>query len=985
MSSHSMSVCLISGSSVGTTFEYRVLHKQEQLALCGIRSLVRHYLPRRDVTLEEALSCTVVYLYRVPHDAFIEDLIERALARGIPTLFDTDDLIFEPELAQWVDSLKTMSDDEAALYYEGVWRYRQTLLACDYVVAATEYLAERARAHGKLTFVHRNALGERFMQIAEGLYRERQMSAAASGRIIIGYVSGTATHNRDFLEASPALVQVLQRHPEVELHVLGPLAVPAELNCFGERVRSLTPVHWTEVPHILNTFDINLGPLERENPFCRGKSEVKYIEAASLGIPTVASRIDAFEFAIRDGENGFLAGDPAEWIEKLEQLLADPALRQRMGQAARADALTRYAAATRSRELAETLQAIQRLHPQPQISSETEAEHAARRPLVLNWIFTEPIPGSGGHADIIRMMNLLASFGHQVNVYTVPFTRLSDKSDLEIRRFVERHFTELRGHLQKWIGGPVAEADATILTYWETAYMLGDRIDASKIFYFVQDWEPFFYSMGTQYLRAEQTYKMGFSCITLGRWLTEYLRRQYGADADYFDLAVDHDIYYPRSVNRPDQPRICFYARPSTPRRLFPLGIAALQLVYQRHTNVEIVFYGAADTDLAGQAIPFPFVNRGLLSEEDLATLFSTSHVGLVLSASNCSLVTPEMMACKCAVIDLNRETVQGVLEHEVNALLAEPTPEAIAGAILRLLDDASLRQRLVESAYRQVQDLSWEKSARRVESLLYEKLSASGHRLIWPSTATRSSLPSTSDLPADQQERLNALHRRRGQAAAQWRVRARGWLKRWLGIERGMLLNRKAVQTIGEIAGRRYVGQSFVARHARLHRIDLLVATYGRRNTRDVIFHLKTSPAAAQDLATVRVNTSLMADNNYVHFVFEPRPDSSGKAYYFYLESPESAPGDAITLWTFSQVNLPNAELSVNGRRQEGQLIFGVFYTDEALGEVGERPLLHEWRRPTTLGDRVVKAYQVLTTQGLSGFRREVGNYRKWRTGKRS
>ena len=990
-------VYLASGSNVGTTFEYRVLHKQEQLAHCGIKSIVRQYLPRQEVTFEEALSCSVLYLYRIPFDPFIEDLIARARARGIPVVFDADDLIFEPEIAYRVDNLKTMSHDEAALYYEGVWRYRRTLLACDCAVLATDYLAERARALGKPAFVHRNALGEVLMQAAEPLYAQRQISPSSSQQIIVGYGSGTDTHRRDFAEVADAMATILTRHTSIELRIVGPITLPESLSPFKERIKSLPRVSWHEWPAILHSFDINLAPLEPDNPFSRGKSEVKYIEAAILGIPTLASRIDAFEFAIRDGENGFLAGDTDEWVEKLERLLADPALRHQMGEAARADVLARYTPSVRGRELVETLETIQSRHVrQPTSNAPTGLPNPAEsggpgdppralasKPLILNWVFTEPIPGSGGHADIIRMMNLLADFGHRINIYMVPFARLSDKSDLEIREFVRRHFADLHGHLFKWTGGPMVESDATILTYWETAYMLGGRVDVSKVFYFVQDWEPFFYPMNTQYLRAEQTYKMGFSCITLGRWLTQLLRERYGADADYFDLAVDHTIYYPRLVNKPDHPRICFYARPSTPRRLFPLGIAALDLVYRRRTDVELVFYGAAGSDLTEHAIPFPYVNRGILSEDELAELFSTSHVGLALSSTNCSLVPPEMMACKCAVVDLNRETVQGVLEHEVNALLAEPTPEAIAEAIWRLLDDEMLRQRLVETAYRQMLDRPWEKSARKVETILYGKLPESKRMLVHGRVVPRPPLPAGDDLPAGQRERLSAIHEQRHQAGALARAIGKRWIKRLLRIEPESLLDGKAIHTLGELTGKSCIGQSFVALHSHLCRIDILTATYGRRNTRDVIFHLRASPTATEDLATARINAALIADNSYVSFVFEPQPDSQGRLYYFCAESPESLPGDAITAWACHRVDLADAALYHNHLKRNGQLVFGAYYRDDYFGEVGERPMLHAWRRSTTFGDRLVKAYRVYSSQGIDGLWREVKNYWKWRTGK--
>jgi glycosyltransferase involved in cell wall biosynthesis len=45
---------------------------------------------------------------------------------------------------------------------------------------------------------------------------------------------------------------------------------------------------------------------------------------------------------IEDGVNGFLAGTPEEWREKLGLLIADSALRERMGRAARETVQQRY-------------------------------------------------------------------------------------------------------------------------------------------------------------------------------------------------------------------------------------------------------------------------------------------------------------------------------------------------------------------------------------------------------------------------------------------------------------------------------------------------------------------------------------------------------------------------------------------------------------------------------------------------------------------
>ncbi|RME50086.1 MAG: glycosyltransferase, partial [Caldilineae bacterium] len=455
----SFSVYFISGCKAGTTFEYRILQKQEQLAAHGIHSVARQDLTGGErLLLREVAAHDILYLYRIAYSPLLESLIAQARALGIPVIFGTDDLVFEPEEVRHVDPVRAMGDEEAALYYEGVWRYRRTLLASDAVITSTGYLADRARTLGKPAFVHRNGLSG--WMITEADKRMQQSPARpADGKIIIGYGSGTATHRKDLAEAAEGLARVLARHPHVELHIVGALhpgddpALPDELRPFAGRIRHRPAVPWRDWLAVQRTFDINLAPLEAGNPFCDAKSEIKYTEAAIVGVPTVASRTAAFEFAIRDGETGFLAGNTDEWAAKLEALVTDASLRRRMGEAARADVLARYAPETMGQQLVETLSAIRALR-RPQIHPASNPA-PDETPLILNWIFPEPMPGSGGHTDIIRMMNLLAGFGHRVNAYIVPRQRLWDKSDLEVRQFVHRHFAPLNGGVFKWNEGPM--------------------------------------------------------------------------------------------------------------------------------------------------------------------------------------------------------------------------------------------------------------------------------------------------------------------------------------------------------------------------------------------------------------------------------------------------------------------------------------------------------------------------------------------------
>jgi predicted small secreted protein len=55
----------------------------------------------------------------------------------------------------------------------------------------------------------------------------------------------------------------------------------------------------------------------------------------------------------------------------------------------------------------------------------------------------------------------------------------------------------------------------------------------------------------------------------------------------------------------------------------------------------------------------------------------------------------------------------------------------------------------------------------------------------------------------------------------------------------------------IGEIYGAKTVGQTFVSTQPSLDRIDILLATYERTNTEEIIFHLRSSPNSPNDLPT--------------------------------------------------------------------------------------------------------------------------------------
>ena len=61
---------------------------------------------------------------------------------------------------------------------------------------------------------------------------------------------------------------------------------------------------------------------------------------------------------IRDGENGLLVRTEAEWLSALERLLDDPALRRRLGEQARKDAVANYSTKAVARDYRRVLASV---------------------------------------------------------------------------------------------------------------------------------------------------------------------------------------------------------------------------------------------------------------------------------------------------------------------------------------------------------------------------------------------------------------------------------------------------------------------------------------------------------------------------------------------------------------------------------------------------------------------------------------------------
>jgi O-antigen biosynthesis protein len=331
-------------------------------------------------------------------------------------------------------------------------------------------------------------------------------------------------------------------------------------------------------------------------------------------------------------------------------------------------------------------------------------------PLTVAWVCSPPGPGSGGHTTMFRMVSALERAGHTCVVY------LDDRHGGSLERHTEGIRTwwpwveaEVR-HVEDGI----EDAHAIFATAWDTAYTVLASPAKGLRFYLVQDFEPAFHPAGSDALLAEATYRFGFHGVTAGRWLAERLRRDYGMAADHFDFGCDLERYALDRSASAARTGVCFFARPDTPRRAFGLGVAALELFAARHPAVDIHLFG----DSAGR-LPFPATDHGVLTPEELSGLYNRCIAGLVLSATNVSLVPHEMLATGCIPVVNDAEQNRVVLAND-HVVYAPATPFDLADALAALVERPPAERRAAaERAAASVETTSWPESGAAFERVV--------------------------------------------------------------------------------------------------------------------------------------------------------------------------------------------------------------------------------------------------------------------------
>lgn len=270
------------------------------------------------------------------------------------------------------------------------------------------------------------------------------------------------------------------------------------------------------------------------------------------------------------------------------------------------------------------------------------------------------------------------------------------------------------------------KSDIAIATLWTTAYHLLKFNNTKRKLYFLQDYEPMFYSSGSESALAENTYKFGFTGIANIEILHNLYQNKYHNKSILLKSNIDFNNFLNKKIDSPKPPyKVFFYGRPNHPRNGFELGIEALRKLKSIMGDKVKIYSAGANWNPDQFNLNGIVENLGLLPLEKLPKFYESMDAGLFLMFSGHPGVIPfELMASRCPVV-INKNNIEGwenIYIDGQNCILSNNTATQIAENLQTILTNQKLRDKIISNSLKFLKSYfpNYKKDARKV--LIYIK-----------------------------------------------------------------------------------------------------------------------------------------------------------------------------------------------------------------------------------------------------------------------
>lgn len=668
-------ILFINGCDIKYCERYRVDHPMEELEFNGISSDKIFYTK---LSKEMVKNYRGFIFYRCPITPEIEEFIKAAKELNKKCFFSVDDLVIDTKFTDQIEEVQKMSKEDRKLYDDGVNRMKKTMELCEFGIATTEVMSEKMSSYGlKGIYINRNVMSEKMVQISlEALKNKAEKED--EDRIVIGYFSGSITHNADFQMVLPSLVKILKKYKNVSLKIAGVLNVPKELEDFEDQIiRMEFKKNWQELPVEIAECDIILAPIQ-DTIFNQAKSEIKWTEAALVKVPVVASDLGAFEHIVKNKETGILVkNDEKSWFEGLEFLIKNKDERRKIGANAQAFVLKNCITAS---------------------ESGTKLAQFIKSKLAKNVAFVLPTMNiSGGIIVAMKHAEILQNNGFDVSIINRGSVKKMDFG--EIKKF--SLYSPKTHKLEVYF-------DEMVSTLWDTVYYTRSYKNKGRVNYFVQNYETDFYAYGEPLRkRANSTYSMNdVRYFTMSRWCQNWLEDVFSKKSDYVANGIENSRF--KVVERDFKGKIRILIEGDSESEYKKVD-ESFRIVNELGADNFVVSYLSYNGKPKDWYKVDKFYNR--VPSEKVGEIYQDNDILIKSSILESFSYPPlEMMATGGIAVIAPNDGNAEYAKDKINCI--EYKPEDIKDAaqkIREVLDDKKYRDKIISGGLKTAEEFSWE------------------------------------------------------------------------------------------------------------------------------------------------------------------------------------------------------------------------------------------------------------------------------------
>jgi len=307
-----------------STFRYRAYNMCEVMEQSSKISGTYFFVKELDTVIKYLDLISHIVIVRTKWTIELDRLFCKVYSKNIRMYYDVDDLIYDIKKLPLVMNTINVPMDETN--YNGFFSYASRLYLaasmCENFISTNEFIANKLHASfNKKVHVIENFLNKQQMEVSDLLWKDKLQETKSKDEILLGYFSGSPSHNLDFQSISSELYTLMKNNDKIKLRLVGYLTLPEILEEYNKegRVERLPMQHYANLQKKIAECDVNLIPL-LVNEFTNCKSEIKYFESGIVGTVSVAAPTFVYKKIINDGENGYLSL-PGTWQEKIEKII----------------------------------------------------------------------------------------------------------------------------------------------------------------------------------------------------------------------------------------------------------------------------------------------------------------------------------------------------------------------------------------------------------------------------------------------------------------------------------------------------------------------------------------------------------------------------------------------------------------------------------------------------------------------------------------